>query len=358
MAEADRTIPVVLVSGFLGSGKTTLLNHLLRNNRGIRIGVVVNDFGSINIDSMMVAGQVDSMVSLGNGCLCCAVDVEELDAMFDVLAGSKSALDVIVVEASGLAEPRNLIRMVLASDNPRVSYGGLVGVVDAVEFASTRAEHPELDQHVQLADLVVLNKADVPSPDALSNIESLVRGIVADTPVLTTDHGRVDAELLFDVPERVQDPTQPRQMSFDEILLDDDDDDHDHDSHGDQDDHAHHLHAKYSTTSFESDEPFDPRRFVDLVENPAGDVYRIKGFVHFDVPGYRERYEVNTVGRHITMTPAEWGDDTTRMTRLVLIGTDLDEELAEIRLLDCVRRPGDLADESAMLPVHRYVRSG
>lgn len=346
MAEADRTIPVVLVSGFLGSGKTTLLNHLLRHNRGIRIGVVVNDFGSINIDSMMVAGQVDSMVSLGNGCLCCAVDVDELDAMFDVLAGSKSALDVIVVEASGLAEPRNLIRMVLASDNPRVSYGGLVGVVDAVEFASTRAEHPELDQHVQLADLVVLNKADVPSPDALADIESLVRGIVTDTPVLTTDHGRVDAELLFDVPERAQDPTQARQMSFDEILVD-----HDHD-------HAHHLHAKYSTTSFESDEPFDPRRFVDMLENPAGDVYRIKGFVHFDVPGYRERYEVNTVGRHITMTPTEWGDDTTRITRLVLIGTDLDEELAEIRLLDCVRRPGDLADESAMLPVHRYVRSG
>lgn len=73
-----QSIPVVIVAGFLGSGKTTLLNHLLRDNRGTRIGVVVNDFGAINIDAMLVAGQVDAMVSLGNGCVCCAVDVSEL----------------------------------------------------------------------------------------------------------------------------------------------------------------------------------------------------------------------------------------------------------------------------------------
>ena len=72
-------IPVVVVTGFLGSGKTTMLNHLLVHSGGTRIGVVVNDFGQINIDALSVAGQVDSMVSLGNGCLCCAVDASDLD---------------------------------------------------------------------------------------------------------------------------------------------------------------------------------------------------------------------------------------------------------------------------------------
>ena len=76
---AKKRIPVVIVAGFLGSGKTTLLNHVLRNNRGVRVGVIVNDFGAVNIDSMMVAGQVDSMVSLSNGCMCCAVDVSDMD---------------------------------------------------------------------------------------------------------------------------------------------------------------------------------------------------------------------------------------------------------------------------------------
>ena len=91
-------IPVVVLAGFLGSGKTTLLNHLLRTSGGTRIGVVVNDFGRINIDAFAVSAQVDSMVSLSNGCLCCAVDGTELDAMLEKLASAD--LDVIVIEAS------------------------------------------------------------------------------------------------------------------------------------------------------------------------------------------------------------------------------------------------------------------
>lgn len=153
-------IPVVVLSGFLGSGKTTLLNHLLRSARGTRIGVMVNDFGSIEIDAMTVAGQVGSTVSLGNGCLCCAVDASELDTYLEALTRPSAHLDVIVIEASGLAEPQELVRMVLASDNERIVYGGLVQVVDAAEFDATRARHPETDRHLAIADLVVVNKAD------------------------------------------------------------------------------------------------------------------------------------------------------------------------------------------------------
>ena len=95
-----RRIPVVVVAGFLGAGKTTLLNGLLRHDNGVRIGVVVNDFGSINIDSMLVAGQVDTTISLGNGCLCCAVDASELDAMLGPVGAAGPPVDVIVVEAA------------------------------------------------------------------------------------------------------------------------------------------------------------------------------------------------------------------------------------------------------------------
>ncbi len=341
MARADDKIPVVVVSGFLGSGKTTLLNHLLRNNRGVRIGVVVNDFGSINIDSMMVAGQVDSMVSLGNGCLCCAVDVSDMDAMLDVLGSGSSELDVIVVEASGLAEPRNLIRMVLGSENPRITYGGLVAVVDAVEFGAVRLTHPEVAQHLLLADLIVLNKTDRLESAERGAVAAVVRGLVEDIPVLLTVHGRVDAELLFDVPERVDDRTVARQLSLDELLFEDDD-------------HSEHLHARYTTTSFESSAPMDPRRFVDVLERPSGEVYRCKGFVYFGIDGYHGKYVLNTVGRHIRLHPTDWERDEDRVTRIVLIGTEIDEELVEVRLLDSIRRAGDAVDASAMLPVHRY----
>ena len=83
------SLPVLAVAGFLGAGKTTLLNHLLRNGRGARIGVLVNDFGSVNIDAMLVAGQVDAMASLSNGCICCVVDGEEVGEMLGKLAAVK-----------------------------------------------------------------------------------------------------------------------------------------------------------------------------------------------------------------------------------------------------------------------------
>lgn len=195
-------IPVVVLAGFLGSGKTTLLNHLLRNRAGNRIGVIVNDFGSIEIDAMTVSGQVGSTVSLGNGCLCCAVDASELDTFLETLTGPAARLDVIVIEASGLAEPQELVRMLLASENPRIVYGGLVEVVDAAEFDATRERHPEIDRHLAVADLVVLNKTDRVQNAERTRIQDVIAGTGESAggaaAVICATYGRIDPELLFD----------------------------------------------------------------------------------------------------------------------------------------------------------------
>ncbi|MGV8873688.1 MAG: CobW family GTP-binding protein [Rhodococcus sp. (in: high G+C Gram-positive bacteria)] len=341
-----RKIPVVIIAGFLGAGKTTLLNHLLRNDAGIRIGVVVNDFGAINVDSMLVAGQVDSMVSLGNGCICCAVDISDMDAMFDALAHRRSAIDVIVVEASGLAEPRNLIRMVRGSENEFIVYGGLVGVVDAVEFPQTRVLHPEIDQHLQLADLVVLNKSDAVSESERSAVVSTVHSVVGDVPVVPVAFGRVDPLLLFDRREDLSvESAMAVQLSFDELLRE---------GHSDHD-HAHHLHAQYSHTEFVTTDPLEPRRLIEFLENPSGNLYRIKGFVSFAIPGYTQKFIVHTVGRHIRFEATSWSRGETEQTSLVLIGTELDASAVETRLSACVREPAEHCDASSMLPIHRYL---
>ncbi|MBY4128827.1 GTP-binding protein [Rhodococcus fascians] len=350
-----RRIPVVVIAGFLGAGKTTLLNHLLHNDAGIRIGVVVNDFGAINIDSMLVAGQVDSMVSLGNGCICCAVDISDMDAMFDALAHRRSTIDVIVVEASGLAEPRNLIRMVRGSENEFIVYGGLVGVVDAVEFPHTRVMHPEIDQHLQLADLVVLNKSDAVSESGRSAVVSTVRSIVGEVPVVPVAFGRVDPLLLFDRrDDRSVDSAIAVQLSFDELLREN----HSHDHSGDDDDHEHHLHAQYSHAEFVSADPIEPRRLVEFLENPTGNLYRIKGVVHFAIPGYAQKFIVHTVGRHIRFEATSWARGEAEQTSLVLIGTELDAAAVENRLRACVRAQSEQCDASSMLPVHRYLDAG
>ncbi|MFD3937535.1 CobW family GTP-binding protein [Streptomyces sp. NPDC058611] len=364
-------VPVVVLAGFLGSGKTTVLNHLLTHRGGTRIGVVVNDFGSIEVDAMSVAGRLgDSMVSLGGGCLCCAVDGSELDAYLEKLAAPAHRIDVIVIEASGLAEPQEMIRMLMASENPDVRYGGMVQVVDAAEFDATRDKHPETDRHLAVADLVVLNKTDRVDPAERARIEGVLDTLCAPgTPRIGADHGRIDPELLFD--RRPWTETRG-QLSFEDLLAEGDGPGHGADreqgheaGHAQDPGHAHgpgcghdraaHPHAAYESLEFTSREALSPRRFIDFLDRRPPGLYRIKGFVYFGVPGHGGRYEVHAVGRFLRFAPQPWGRGEARLSQLVLIGSGIDAA-GLLRDLEACREPAphELGPES-MWGVLRYV---
>ncbi|MFE2072162.1 CobW family GTP-binding protein [Streptomyces misionensis] len=334
-----RQIPVVVLAGFLGSGKTTLLNHLLHHSAGSRIGAIVNDFGAIEIDALAVAGALgDSTVSLGNGCLCCAVDASELDGYLDRLAAPAAGIDVIVIEASGLAEPQELVRMVLASEHPDIVYGGLVEVVDAAEFDDTRAKHPEIDRHLALADLVVVNKLDrATDPE---RVLTLVRSLTDRAAVAPATYGRVDPEFLFDCR-----PSEERigQLSFDDL--------HDRGAH----EHTGHLHTGYDSLSFTSGAPMDPRRLMRFLDSRPEGLYRIKGHVDFGPCDPRNRYAVHAVGRFLRFYPEPWPPAEDRRTQLVLIGSGIDTETLGKELRGCAS-DAPHADEHGMWGVLRYVQ--
>ncbi|MEU2551992.1 GTP-binding protein [Streptomyces sp. NPDC013313] len=337
-SRSPQQIPVVVLAGFLGSGKTTLLNHLLHHSGGSRIGAIVNDFGAIEIDAMAVAGALgDSTVSLGNGCLCCAVDASELDVYLDRLAAPAAGVDVIVIEASGLAEPQELVRMVLASEHPGIVYGGLVEVVDAAEFDDTRTRHPEIDRHLALADLVVVNKLDR-APDA-GRVLALVRSLTDRAAVLPATYGRVDPEFLFDCR-----PSEERigQLSFDDL--------HEHRD----DDHAGHLHTGYDSLSFASGPPMDPRRLMRFLDSRPEGLYRIKGYVDFGPYDPLNRYAVHAVGRFLRFRPEPWPAAGSRRTQLVLIGSGIDTDALHKELETC-GNDAPHADEHGMWGVLRYV---
>ncbi|MEU5366359.1 GTP-binding protein [Streptomyces sp. NPDC005925] len=345
-------IPVVVLAGFLGSGKTTLLNHLLHRSGGSRIGALVNDFGAIEIDAMAVAGALgDSTVSLGNGCLCCAVDAGGLDEYLERLTRPEAGMDVIVIEASGLAEPQELVRMLLASENPDVVYGGLVEVVDAAEFDDTRARHPELDRHLSLADLVVVNKLDR-APD-VGHVLGLVRSLADRAAVVPATYGRIDPEFLFDCrpgEERVG------QLSFDDLHEHADDDEYDpHDPEGPGDRYGH-LHAAYDSLSFVSEVPLDPRRLIAFLDSRPEGLYRIKGYVDFGASDRRNRYAVHAVGRFLRFYPEPWPAAEDRLTRLVLIGSGIDATALRTELDACRSDAPHTADEHGMWGVLRYVQ--
>ncbi|MFJ9047513.1 CobW family GTP-binding protein [Streptomyces sp. NPDC102347] len=338
---SGRQIPVVVLAGFLGSGKTTLLNHLLHRSGGSRIGAIVNDFGAVEIDAMAVAGALgDSTVSLGNGCLCCAVDASELDEYLERLARPSAGIDVIVIEASGLAEPQELVRMVLASELPDIVYGGLVEVVDAAEFDETRSAHPGIDRHLALADLVVVNKTDrVGDPGP---VLKTVGDLVDRAAVVPATHARVDPEFLFDCR-----PSEERvgQLSFDDLHRDDRE-------HG----HRTHLHAGYDSLSFVSERPLDPRRLIAFLDSRPQGLYRIKGYVDFGAYDARNRYAVHAVGRFLRFYPEPWPAGAGRTTQLVLIGTGLDTGALRGELEGCVSEGAPHADEAGMWGVLRYVQ--
>ncbi|MFF8875679.1 CobW family GTP-binding protein [Streptomyces massasporeus] len=355
-------IPVVVLAGFLGSGKTTLLNHLLHRSGGSRIGALVNDFGAIEIDAMAVAGALgDSTVSLGNGCLCCAVDASELDQYLERLAEPGLGIDVIVIEASGLAEPQELVRMLLASEHPGVVYGGLVEVVDAAEFDDTRARHPEIDRHLALADLVVVNKLDRAADG--ERVLGLVRTLVDRAAVVPATYGRIDPEFLFDCR-----PSEERigQLSFDDLHEADlhgaglhEADLHEADLHGaglqEVGDHAGHLHAAYDSLSFVSPVPLDPRRLMTFLDSRPEGLYRIKGYVDFGPYDVRNRYAVHAVGRFLRFYPEPWPAGGERLTQLVLIGSGIDAAALE-KELEASKSDAPHADEHGMWGVLRYVR--
>lgn len=332
--------PVAVLSGFLGSGKTTLLNHLLDNPLGLRVGVLVNDFGAINIDAMAVAGQVDSSVALGNGCLCCVVDTAGLDAMLDRLTRPGSEIDVILVEASGLADPRGIVRMLLNSENERITYGGVVEVVDAAEFEASRGQRPELDQHLRFADLVVLNKTDRVDEADRQRLLALIDEVGPGTPVTSTAHGRLDPTLLFDAELRPRRDDGPRQLTFDELLR-----------KKRAEEREHHAHHDYESLEFTAASPVHPVRFMQFLDGHRGGVFRMKGFVHFDLPEHRNDYAFHAVGNFLRFRPHR---SKRRGTSLVLIGQGMDAGAVRAQLEECLRADGEQPGPHDMLQILRF----
>ena len=217
MAPPD-PIPVTVVGGYLGSGKTTLLNHLLRNGAGRRIAVLVNDFGSIGIDGDLIADADGETITLTNGCICCSVGSDLMQALWNV-RDRPNPPDRVVIEASGIADPGPVAHHALT---PGFDLDGVVVVLDA-ETVRRRERDPIIGRTIRrqlgAADVLVLNKVDLVPPAALERLDAWLRERAPKVPVLHAVNADVPLVALLGVDHRELPPDEPHDHTGDYVSV-------------------------------------------------------------------------------------------------------------------------------------------
>jgi G3E family GTPase len=310
LATGSPPIPVTILTGFLGAGKTTLLNRILNGNHGLKVAVLVNDFGSLNIDAKLVVGIGSDVISLANGCVCCTIRDDLVATVMQTISRPERP-EYIVLEASGVAEPSSLA---MTFNNPsfrdHIRLDSILCVVDA-EQVFVAAETMELKTfQMACADMVILNKVDLVDRDQIGKIKEwldsrfhryrLIEARHADVPLpVLLSVGRFDAERL-DLEAHADERRWAEPNCRHE--------------------HHHHDHSKaFSTWSYETDRPLSLEALREAASKLPVNIYRAKGVIYTtDDPERRAVLQV--VGRRVDIALADaWGERTPR-TQIVAIG--------------------------------------
>lgn len=332
-------IPVTVITGFLGAGKTTLVRHLLQNNEGRKIAVLVNEFGEVGIDgdllrSCQICEEDDhpqnNIVELTNGCLCCTVQEEFYPTMQQLLQ-RRDQIDCIVIETSGLALPKPLVQafrwpeirnaatvdgVVTIVDSQALAAGTLVGDLEALEAqrqADPNLEHETpieelFEDQLACADLVLLTKTDLVDQTSLTKVQRwLQQEVATGVKIVSCQDGEINPNVLLGFNAAVEDHLEQRPSHHDT------EEEHEHDD-------------GINSVQLIVDQAFDPKVLIQSLQKlvQQQEIYRIKGFVN--VPNKPMRMVLQGVGnRFDSFYDRLWLNDEPRQTRLVFIGRELDE---------------------------------
>ena len=317
MAQNKKLIPVSLLTGYLGSGKTTLLNHILSNQEGYKVAVIVNDIGEVNIDASLIqrGGAVtekdENLVPLSNGCICCTLKVDHKRQI--VTLASSGRFDYILIEASGICEPGPIAGSICMLDGtdrnsqiPAVAYlDSITTVVDAKrmadEFGSGKSllnkdlEEDDIEnllvEQIEYCTTIVLNKIDEVTPEEKADVLAVIRALQPEAEIIETTFGKVEAGKIlstnkFDYEEILESPGWMKAMAGHEHEDDDDNDDHEH-HHEHEHEHGHHHHhhehgetEEYGIATFvyENVKPLSKAKFEEFVfAHYPKEIIRAKG---------------------------------------------------------------------------------
>lgn len=307
MSDGNRRIPATILTGFLGAGKTTLLNRILTTDHGYRIAVIVNEFGEVGIDHHLLISSEQEVVQMNNGCICCTVQGDLLRTLLQLLE-QRHKFDTLLIETTGLADPAPVAQTFFVDEAIRREFAlnAVVTVVDAKHIWNQIDDSVESKEQIAFADLILLNKIDLATPEELDTLEAKVRSLNPTATLFRTKNSEIDMthfldEKTFDMEERLKKALE-----------------------GD-----HHHTASVATVSIVESGNLDGLKvsywFRDLLTEFGANILRMKGILN--LRGDPDQFVFQGVHMMFEGRPGRrWAPDEERVNRLVFIGKELNKD--------------------------------
>ncbi|MDX2255363.1 MAG: GTP-binding protein [Pseudanabaenaceae cyanobacterium bins.39] len=333
-----RGMPVTIITGFLGSGKTTLLNHILDNQQDLKVAVLVNEFGDINIDSQLLVSVDENMMELSNGCICCTINDSLVDAVYSVLERS-DRIDYMIVETTGVADPLPIALTFLGTELQHLTrLDSILTVVDAEAFNEEHFKSDAAYAQIMYGDIIILNKTDLVTDEKLQSLETYIHKTKTKARILRSHMGVVPLPLILDV--QVDQTALLSEQPEAHIHDHHNHHDHHHEHHHDHDHHEHHHHHSdhlendgFISISFQSDRPFHLDKFQNFLDKQLPvDVFRAKGILNF--ANIDNRYVFQLSGKRYELKT----DDRNKPihNQIVIIGRNLNRDQILANLNACL----------------------
>ena len=392
-----KQVPITILTGYLGAGKTTLMNHVLTNQQGYKVAVIVNDIGEVNIDAKLISDEgfiqeedKGNVVPLSNGCICCTLKADLMQQIVDILKTQK--FDYILIEASGICEPLPIAQTITTLSNSMEQYGlpkicrldNVVTVVDAMRLVTefgcgenlVKEDIEEEDienlliQQIEFCNVIVLNKVDDVTKEQLNEVKAVIKSLQPTAKIIETNYAKVDVKEIMDTNNFDFEDIQTSAGWIKELEKEEEEADEDHDEHNEHDhdhDGHHHHHEEgeaeeygISTFVYTSRKPLDEKKFEDFVNDRfPSSVIRCKGLVWF-ANDYDMSYLFEQAGKQMQLSQTgywlasapkdelkemiaqdpeilkDWDREVgDRMVKLVFIGRKMDKEAIIKEMENC-----------------------